>query len=97
MYPRMLLVSMVLVCVRVCVCVCVCVRARARACVYACVCTRRCVCACVCFVGADGCIPLSMLIDVCQCCCLLLFICLPPFDTLSLLQNLVTKDSESEL
>ena len=27
--------------------------------------------------GADGCIPLIMLADVCQCCCLLMFICFP--------------------
>ena len=31
-------------------------------------------------VGVDGCIPLTMLIDVCQCCCLL-----TAFETLSLL------------
>ena len=46
-------------CVRVCVCVCVCVSVRARAGVCACVC---------CFVGADGCIPLTILVDVYQCC-----------------------------
>ena len=47
------------------------------------VCTHVCVCACVCCVGgADGCIPLNMLVDVCQCCCLLMFICLPLFETL---------------
>ena len=33
--------------------------------------------------------------DVCQCCCLLIFVCLPLFETLSML-NLVNKDSESE-
>ena len=48
--------------------------------------------------GADGCIPLNMLVDVCQCCRLLMFVCLPPFETLSLLLNLVSKESElSEL
>ena len=31
-----------------------------------------------CFVGANGCIPLTMLVDVYQCCCLLMFVCLPP-------------------
>ena len=37
----------------------------------------RCVCVCVCasgccFVSANG-----LLVDVCQCCCLLMFVCLP--------------------
>ena len=69
----------------VCVCVCVCVRACVRACVHACV--RACMHACVhvcalmqvwvcvfgcCFVSANG-----LLADVCQCCCLLMFVCLP--------------------
>ena len=27
-----------------------------------------------CFGGADGCIPLTMLVDACQCCHLLMFI-----------------------
>ena len=35
-----------------------------------------CGCGC-CFVGVDGCIPLIMRVDVCQCCCLLMFVCLP--------------------
>ena len=42
-------------------------------------CARRCVdvgCGC-CFGGADGCILPTMLVDVCQCCCLLMFVCLP--------------------
>ena len=34
---------------------------------------------CVCFVGAQGCIPVTMLVDVCQHCCLLMFVCLPLF------------------
>ena len=29
-----------------------------------------CMCVCVVLVGADGCIPLTMLADVCQCCLL---------------------------
>ena len=70
-------------CVRACVCVCVCVRA----------CVRVCVC---CFGGADGCISPTMLEDVCQCCRLLMLVCLPLFYTLSLLFNFVNKDSESE-
>ena len=37
-----------------------------------CVCAFGC-----CFVGANGCIPLTMLVGVCQCCCLLMFVCLP--------------------
>ena len=37
-----------------------------------------------CFVGADECVPLTVLVDVCQCCRLLMFECLPPFKTLSL-------------
>ena len=55
-----------------CVCVCARARARVRVCVRACV--RGCVC---CFGGEDGCIPLIMLVAVCQCCCLLMFVCLP--------------------
>ena len=63
---------------------CVCVRARAHvpACVYVCVGARAhasvCMCMCVFFVGADGCLLLTMLADVCQCCHLLMFVCLPP-------------------
>ena len=67
----------------VCVCVCVCVRACVHACVRACVpaCLRARPCRCVyvrlgvvlcCFVSADG-----LVVDVCQCCCLLMFVCLP--------------------
>ena len=48
-----------------------------------------------CSGDADGCIPLTMLVDLCQC-CLLTFVCLLPFKTLSLLQNLATKEPESE-
>ena len=48
-------------------CVCVCVCARTRACVLVCVCVFGC-----CFVGANG-----LLVDVCQCCCLVMFGCLP--------------------
>ena len=56
--------------------------ARARTCrfvyVHVCVQVYGCVCVCVCcFGGADGCIALTMLVDVCQCCCLLMFVCLP--------------------
>ena len=68
-----------------CVCVCACVRARA------------CVCVCVCVVvvvGADGCIPLSMLVDICQCCRVLECVHLPLFKTLCLLFNLVNKTAE---
>ena len=75
-------------CVCVCVCVRACVRASVRARVRACVRARAGVCMCVCaqvcvrafgccFVGANGCIPLTMLVDECQCCCLLMFVCLP--------------------
>ena len=50
-------------CVRACACVgacvCVCVRARTRRCVYVQVCVQVCVC---CFGGAEGCIPLIMLV-----------------------------------
>ena len=50
-------------------CVCVCVRACVRACERA----RSCRCEYVrCFVSANG-----LLVDVCQCCCLLMFVCLP--------------------
>ena len=45
---------------RACLCVCVCVRESA--------CVRECD-----VVVADGCIFLIMLVDVCQCCCLILF------------------------
>ena len=34
---------------------------------------------------ADGCIPLTILVDVCRCCRLLMFISLPLLETLSLL------------
>ena len=61
----------VCVCVLVQVCVCACVRARAGVCM--CVCVQVCVCAFgCCFVSANG-----LLVDVCQCCCLLMFVCLP--------------------
>ena len=60
----------------VCVCACVCKRTCAGVCM--CACTQVCVCAFgCCFVGANGCIPLTMLVDVCQCCCLLMFVCVP--------------------
>ena len=52
-----------------CSCRCVYVRERAGVCVFGC-----------CFVGADG-----LLVDVCQCCCLLMFCMLTAFKTLSLL------------
>ena len=74
------------------VCMCVCARARARPCATVCMC--MCACRPVCgsvsvggggggeggggVGGANGCIPLIMLVDVCQCCCLqLMFVCLP--------------------
>ena len=41
-----------------------------------------CVYASVCLAGADGCISLTMLVDVCHYCCLLMFVCLLPFETL---------------
>ena len=44
------------------------------------------------FGGADGCIILTMLVDVCQCCDLIMFMCLPLFETRSLLYNLVNKE-----
>ena len=50
---------------------------------------------CVC-TDADGCISLTMPVDVCQCCRLLMFVFLPLFESLSLLLNLVNKQSESE-
>ena len=56
------------------VCVCVCVRAcvHARAGVCMCVCVQVCVCAFgCCFVSANG-----LLVDVCHCCCLVMFVCL---------------------
>ena len=46
---------------------------RARAVVCMCMCAQVCACAFgCCFVGANG-----LLVDVCQCCCLLMFVCLP--------------------
>ena len=54
-----------------CVCVCVCVRACALRQVCVCACARSCAFGC-CFVSANG-----LLVDVCQCCCLLMFVCLP--------------------
>ena len=51
--------------------VCACVRAHAGVCM--CVCAQVCECAFrCCFVSANG-----LLVDVCQCCCLLMFVCLP--------------------
>ena len=68
---------------------------RARRCVYMRVCARRRVlfwwCGCV-YTSS-----LTMLADVRQCCRLLIFICLTPFETLSLLQNLVNKESDSDI
>ena len=86
----------------VCMCVstsqvCVCPTA-------SCVCpSARCVCpstrcmyvrVCVGVVGADECIPLTTLVDVCLCCRLLMFVCLPLFETLSLSLNLVNKEAD---
>ena len=68
------------VCARARACVCVCVHVRAQ--VYVGVCVRSFF---VCFVFADGCIALSMLVDICQCCRLLnTFVCSTLFATLSL-------------
>ena len=68
-YIGTLLILMACVCV--CVCVCACMRTRAGVCM--CVCAQVCVCAFgCCFVSANG-----LLVDVCQCCCLLMFVCLP--------------------
>ena len=56
-----------------------------------CVCAFGC-----CFVGANGCVPLTMLVDVCQCCCLLMFVCLPFLRHFPCCKNLENKESESE-
>ena len=45
------------------------------------------VCVCVVFGAAYGCIPLIMLVNVRQCCRLLMFVCLPLFNTRFLLLN----------
>ena len=61
---------------------------------YICVCVCVCMCRCVVvIVGVDGCVPLNVSVDVCQCCHLLMFVCLPLFETLSLLLNLMNKES----
>ena len=73
------------VCVYVCVCVCVCVCARARAHVCVCAGVRAVVGVGVVLLVADRRIHLTMLLDVCPCSCLLMFVCLPLFETLSLL------------
>ena len=41
---------------------------------------------------AHGCIPLTMLVDVCQCCRLLMFVCLPLLKTILLMLNSVNKE-----
>ena len=77
---------------RVCLCICVCVCACVCVCVCVCVCAQLCVCVCVCvrarareragvccFGDTVGCIPLTILADACQCCRLLMFVCLPLF------------------
>ena len=43
--------------------------------------------------GVDGGTPLTTSADVCQRCCVLMFACLPLLETLSLLLNLVNKQS----
>ena len=74
--PRTLFYIGTLLIACACACVRACVRARAGVCM--CVCAQVCVCAFgCCFVGAKGCMPLTMLVDVCHCCCLLMFVCLP--------------------
>ena len=80
-----------------CVYVCVlCVGGGVGGCIPLSMCVCRCVYVCVCVVvgGVDRCIPLTILVDACQCCCLLMFVRLPLFKTLSLLLNLVNKESE---
>ena len=49
----------------VCMCVCTCAGVCTCMCVQVCVCVFGC-----CFVGANGRVPLTMLVDVCQCCLL---------------------------
>ena len=51
-------------------------------------CARAGVC---CFVGADKCIPLTLLVDVCQYCHFF-----KSFSGLSLLRKMVNKESEAE-
>ena len=64
-------------------CVCVCARAGVCMCMCAQVCVYEFGC---CFVGANGCIPLTMLVDVCQCMLLFAYVrMLTAFETLSLL------------
>ena len=57
-------------------------------CIHAQVCARAGVC---CFVGANRCIPLTLLVDVCQYCHFL-----KCFSGLSLLEKMVNKESEAE-
>ena len=58
---------------------------------------------CMAYVYVRACVLLSLVVRtgvylLCQCCRLLMFVCLPPFETLSLLLDLVSKESElSEL
>ena len=54
------------------------------------------VCLCVC-CWCRWCILLFMLLDACQCCLLLLCVCLPLFKSLSLLLNWINKQSEMKL
>ena len=57
-------------CVRACVYVCV----RAHLYVNVCVCAQVCGCGCGCCCGdANGCIPLTLLVGVCECCTLTFF------------------------
>ena len=70
-YIGTLRILMACVCVCVCACVRACVRARSCRCVYVRVRVGVCAFGC-CFVSANG-----LLVDVCQCCCLLMFVCLP--------------------
>ena len=77
------------------VCVCVCECMHVCVCVYVHTQTHTQVCV-VLIVGVDRYIPLTMLVDACQCCRLLMFvICLLHFETLSLLLNLVNKNLKS--
>ena len=57
----------------------------------------HCVCVHVLLTSTDGCVPLTMLVDECQCCHLFIFVCLLLFETLSLLLNLVNKESKLSL
>ena len=54
----------------------VCVCAHVHTCGRVCMCVYSCVHVHLYVVIADRCIPLTMLVDVCQCCCLLINVCM---------------------